>query len=372
MKSSLIKCSDERSRCFSIITSIGMEAGKKVVTKEAVYPEGKAHLQDVLRYQETLKKAYPAVRICPVVMEDEKLVFDFIRGESLEERYRRALGNRDRSGFERLLTEHRNLLYENPENETVFSGGENFTRRFGDPAPYEGRPGFRVSNFDAIAGNILYTEESTVFIDYEWVMDFPMPQELVVYHCIRDLYYHLEELEEFYPLQEAMKFLGITTDLETLQTGYLSFWHDVVREKDGSSFALSKALLLKGTYGEKDIPQMLENERKENTELRQKLQDASDGWKKSSEATEYAHRMWKECSQAVSELNAKLTRQAKDSAAEKEGMKADFDRRYAALEQEYQKLNADRDIWKGRYQAVISTKSWRMVNKVRKAMHKSE
>jgi hypothetical protein len=365
----MIKCSDERNRMNSIITTIGEESGRKIVVKEAVYPEGAFHLRDVLTYHDILEKTYAPAKACPVEFRDGRLVFEFIEGESLEDRYRRAAAEKDKETFRCLLQEHRALLYANAENETVFHGGSDFVRKFGDPSPYEGKPGFRISNYDAIAGNILYTDAGPVFIDYEWVMTFPMPQDEVVFHCVRDLYYHIRKLEEFYPLQDAMKELGVETDLDTLQKSYRHFWKDVVSEENGESFALSKALLMKKNL---TVPELLEKVQETNRQLRADLDQAADGWKKSSESAEYANRMWKECAQAVSELNSRMNSQEKMEADIRATVQGQFDVKYADLMKEYQKLNSDRDIWKNRYQAVVSTKSWRAVNKVRKAIHKGE
>ena len=91
MKKILVKCSDERSRRYSVITTIIEEGDEKHVLKEPVYPEGEKHIRELASFRDVLSAAYPQIIPCPVRIEDGKAVFDFIKGESLEKRYNEAV-----------------------------------------------------------------------------------------------------------------------------------------------------------------------------------------------------------------------------------------------------------------------------------------
>ncbi|HUM83173.1 MAG TPA: hypothetical protein PLN48_05280 [Lachnospiraceae bacterium] len=377
MKKLLIKCSDERNRMFSIITTIAEASGKKIVMKEAVYPEGAAHLKDMQRFGKMLNDTYAPVKVCPAVLRDGILYFDFIKGESLEERYLEAFKAEDRDTFRRLLLQHKEILTSNKKNRIEFTDSCSFRDWFGDSAPYMGQAGFAVSNFDAIAGNIIFTGEDTVFIDYEWVMDFPMPQDLVIFHCIRDIYYHIPNLEDFFPLTDAAKFLGIETDPEILQKSYEHFFNYVISEKDGRSFAAIKRAALKNCVQADSIL-------KDNEQLGKELKRVTEEWKSSAETASFTGRMWQQTDQALNEIQRKnqqlvkklgeheadLKRQEETLNDRYNHLKIDTDRAYADLMAEYQKLNQDRDIWKSRYEEVISTKSYRAAQKARKVFRK--
>ncbi|MCI1726468.1 MAG: hypothetical protein LKM35_02090 [Lachnospiraceae bacterium] len=346
MKKSFIKCSDERNRIFSVITEIGEEDGRKVVTKEAAYPEGISHIRDIMQNPEVLERVYAPVKACPVVQDGPVLNFEFIEGETLEDRYRKAVEKRSRDEFEANLTEHCRLLTINPENEAVFEGSADFFNWFGDAAVYEGQEGFKIANFDAIAGNIIYRGPDIYFIDYEWVMKFSMPKDLVIYHSVHDLYYHIDGLEEFYPIASAMDYLGVRTDIRKLEASYIHFWNHVILEADGSSLALGKQSLLKPHLSASAEIEETEKIRNQYTEVRK--------------SALLSAKMWRTCSQAIEEMQTKV---ARFDQTEKE---------YANLINEYKKLDADRNLWKKRYELVVGTKSWKAVNKVRKVLGRNQ
>ncbi|MBP3880330.1 MAG: hypothetical protein J6D46_08445 [Lachnospiraceae bacterium] len=360
MKKILVKCSDERSRRYSIITTIIREGDEKFVLKEAVYPEGQEHIRDLITYRDVLSKAYPQILPCPVRLEDGKAVFDFIEGRSLESEYNGAVESGDPKAFERVLDRHCAILCANPENDEIFSPTEEYRAWFGSAAEYEGKPGFRAANFDAIPGNIIFTESRTCFIDYEWTMDFSMPKDLVIYHCVRDFYYHNDHAEEFYPLEKAMHYLGVGTDIDLLQKSYEHFFTRVIKDPDGRSFGLVKHLAMKEQTG---IGGLLEEKAR------------------ADESAEFAHRMWRECSAAVFELQGRLDRiddewekkyvlQDATWVGKYNALKIGTDQAYADLMKEYQVLNRDRDIWKSRYEAVTATKAYKTAEKVRKVLKK--
>ena len=98
MRKLFIKCSDERSRRFSIITTIARTDEGKRVFKEACYEEGREHLSRVASYAGILEKAYAPAKACPVEYDGEKLIFAYLTGKSLEQMLREAVqrGDADR------------------------------------------------------------------------------------------------------------------------------------------------------------------------------------------------------------------------------------------------------------------------------------
>ncbi len=254
MRFNQIKFSDERNKKYSIRTSIYEENGIKKVRKEAIWPEGTQHIRDMLRFHDLLNRYYPSMKACPIRPAGNAVEFDFISGTSLEDRYRDAVAKEDRKKFEELLKEHAKIACGGEENRCTFHVSKEFERDFGNAAPYEGQKGLVLSNYDAIAGNVIFTEdEGTFFIDYEWVLEYPMPAELVIFHCIRDLYYHIEGLEEFYPLADALKLLDIQTDETILQESYLKYWHSIIRDGESYGYADRKAVALKNVRSRKKV-----------------------------------------------------------------------------------------------------------------------
>ena len=250
MSVEFIKFSDERSRKYCIETRIEQnEEGKKVI-KSAIFPEGKKHLQNVLHYSKILQDAFPGVEICPVEIKNDELCFDFIDGRLMTDLYLEAVENDDREKYAQLLKYHKELILGSESNQIIFEESEDSREWFGNLEEFEGKPGLKISNFDAIAGNIIIKDQKPVFIDYEWVFESVLPTDLVVYHCIRDMYLHCEQFEDFFPLKEALAFLELSCRTQQLEDAYKKFFNHVIEDEDGKSFALMKFMCLKKTQEE--------------------------------------------------------------------------------------------------------------------------
>lgn len=245
-----LKFSDERRKKYCILTTIESDNGEKKVVKEALFPEGKEHLENILRYSKALKLYYPKVKICPVEMKNDKLYFDFIDGRMLSELYAEAIEKNDKDKVIKLLKLHKSIIVGNEENNIIFKESELSRKWFGNLSVFEGKSALAYSNFDAIAGNIFIQNEVPVFIDYEWVFEFPVPTDIVIYHCILDAYLHNSKFSEIISIREAMDVLGIVCDIDKMEMAYKTFFKNVIEEDDGKSFALMKNLCLKKIINE--------------------------------------------------------------------------------------------------------------------------
>ncbi|MDO4804706.1 MAG: hypothetical protein Q4A32_07790 [Lachnospiraceae bacterium] len=421
MRKLIMKCADERRREFAVITSIWEEDGVKSVVKAAVYPEGRAHLENMERYGKLLGEAYPAVKACPSRMTDEGLAFDFVEGSSLEDRYRLAVQEGDRDALILYMKNHAELLdsargsqrfprtqvggrsdthemacesgspgsfrtsetflegtadageneyanfrtTETPQDElgekeengfAYFRATESFREWFGDAEPYEGREAYEFANFDATASNIILRDGQPVFIDYEWVAEFPIPRDLVVYHAIRDSYYHIPEMEALLPLREAMEILGVGTELDILQKSYEHFFFRYVYGSD------SKAGL--SVLTDRKKIEYLANER-----------------------TLLAERMWKENERAVITQRTQIDELTRELAEARKNY-ADLDQSWfwrwdeeraamqrlsaenARLSEALRLMEEDRDAWKANFESVTNSKSYRGMMKVKGVLGK--
>jgi hypothetical protein len=365
MRKLFIKCSDERSRRFSIITTIARTDEGKRVFKEACYEEGREHLSRVASYAEMLEKAYAPAKACPVEFDGEKLTFAYLEGESLEQMLRDAVRRGDTECVKDLFIRQKSILTACPDNETEFVPSDEFEKVFGEAEPYVGLPGFRISNFDGIAGNIIFEGDDVYFIDYEWVMTFVMPRDLVLYHCLRDAYYHISGLEELLPLKDALRLLGIKMDMHVMQRSYEHFFEYVITEPDGTSFAVAKHSSLK-----------------DHTDLADLRKPAIPA----GAMGDTAYDMWRECDRAVAVLQGrigKLEAELADVRAKYARLDDEWFRRYddvrnelvtnrdayaaekAHMEYSYKAMETDRDTWKRMFEDVTGSKSYKALQTVK-------
>ena len=351
MKKLIMKCADERKRAFAMITSVWEDEGRRFVEKCAVHKEGRRHLENIMRYRTLLDEIYPGVRVCPAKLTESGLVFDYIEGSSLEDRYRLAASQGDRDALTLYMKNHAELLDSVSGSTIPFEETESFREWFGDGSDYEEKPAYRAANFDATASNIILQEGEPVFIDYEWVTEFPVPRDLVVYHAIRDSYYHIPELESLLPLAEAMTLVGVETEQEILQRSYEHFFFSYVYGSD-SDAGLS-------VLTDRKKIEYLANER-----------------------TVLAERMWKENERAVlvqrSEID-RLTRELEEARKkyadldqswfwrwdETRGALQKFREENAALRESLRLMEQDRDTWKSNFETVTNSRSYKDMMKLK-------
>ncbi len=148
---SFVKYSSDRSREYAISTRIcGEEAGKRV-EKRALYKEGAAHIEKMIKSMELLKKQYAAsgLEINEGKLEYEEdmpvAVFEYLGGKNLETRVERRLTEGNEDGFCEIFEEYLKRITP------------------ADPAAPVCR--------DMIFSNIISDNDRWTLIDYEWIKE---------------------------------------------------------------------------------------------------------------------------------------------------------------------------------------------------------
>lgn len=372
MNLNYIKYSDERNKRFSIKTKIILEGKEKIVQKEAVFSEGQEHIDNMYYAQEQLKKYYPEIEICSAKKNENSIEFEFIEGDMFYDKYREAVKSNDISAYEALLKYHYKIICGGEQNKCDFEVSEKFKEWFGDGADYQNLEGLRYSNFDAIASNIIIRKGCPVFIDYEWVMDFIMPKELVVYHCIKDGYLHNPDFEKFYSFQKVLILFGFKTNEEVLDKSYRHFFDYVITDKNGKSYIKNKYQCLKIARPVSEILKEWEKCAEEwkkaveaNQELDKQLKHANTEWEKCAEE-------WKKAAEANQELDKQLkyshTEWEKCAEEWKKAVEANqqLDSRLKDSNEENQRLNTIINEMGTELNEIKSSRAWRLISKIKK------
>ncbi|MCD7841723.1 MAG: hypothetical protein LUG56_04565, partial [Lachnospiraceae bacterium] len=189
------KYSNDRAREFSICTEIRMENGKRVIRKEAAFPESVGHIRSLPWKGEALRRQYAGSKltVCPCVeMEKVAVESPFVYGRTLEEIADEGIETGRYEQTEAVIRELIALIREK-NADRPFERTEAFTKVFGS-AEFTGEMhAGGVSDIDMVLGNILVnTDETWTLIDYEWTFDFPVPAEFLIY---RMLHYYFETAE---------------------------------------------------------------------------------------------------------------------------------------------------------------------------------
>ncbi len=191
MKVLYVKNNNQRSKVYQVRTIIYEINGKRFVKKEAQNKDAINHLKQIKSNYEQLNKSIinPKVLLSEIIDETEdSLTFEYIDGISASTAFDSAIqeGSESRDKF---LESYRTFLLNSFET-SIFQNslkGNVFKRVFGDTnlAILDSKQCFsQVSNIDLIFSNIIYKNDITYIIDYEWVYSCPVPIDYVMYRAI--------------------------------------------------------------------------------------------------------------------------------------------------------------------------------------------
>ena len=195
MKILYVKNNSERAKAFQLKTIIYEEDGQKFVKKEALTTESIPHLKKMKISYEKLSSSIidPRIKFAKIVKEDEKsLTFEFIDGESLEERFQNAM-KIGSVAVEKVIQDYSELLnygFKTCKFDYKSMVTDEFKLLFGDrdytslsnQQCFEG-----VGSIDLIFSNIIYKNEKIYFIDYEWTYDLNIPVDYIEYRTMEML-----------------------------------------------------------------------------------------------------------------------------------------------------------------------------------------
>lgn len=189
-----VKYSNERAKDRMIRTDITEEEEKtRKVKKTALTKEAAVHISALKEHHKKLGQLFDKTKFVPnrfLGLEQERAVFQYIEGETLESRLDVLLQKKEYDNMLRLISEYRDMLLEICDKNKL-EIGDSFIEVFG---PWELGEEFKwapVSDIDLIFDNILVTtekEEQWHVIDYEWTFSFPIPMKFILY---RALYYYI-------------------------------------------------------------------------------------------------------------------------------------------------------------------------------------
>lgn len=209
------KFSNERSRRFAIRTDIlEDEKGRRRVRKEALYPEGREHVENICRWYALFSEQCRGTNLrynhCEKTPEGIEL--EYVEGITLEDH----LANLEKEqGTEAMISIFVDYLKRLRSLHDVqdFQETEAFREVFGEFGADAAALGLRcapATNIDLICGNILMEGEGGTAIDYEWSFDFPIPLNYLLY---RNIFYFRDHAgREYLGNFDFHKELGITPE----------------------------------------------------------------------------------------------------------------------------------------------------------------
>ncbi len=179
------KYSGDRAARFRIKTVICMEEdGTKTVRKYPLVKEAQDHVDGLYRHFLQMEESFAGTLFVPNRCRklEKGVEFEFVEGETLEH-YLDGLYQKGRYlDIVEEIKKYRDLLYTLSDN-IPFQYTEAFDEVFGKNTRFMDCRSLKISNIDLIFGNLLLGERWTI-LDYEWILDFPVPVEYIVYRAV--------------------------------------------------------------------------------------------------------------------------------------------------------------------------------------------
>lgn len=208
------KISDKRKKEFQTKTIITKDnEGNKRVYKYPLTKDSQEHIDKMLQYYSENPNEGNLINVKATPFENG-IEFDFINGLTIEEILENYLRDGNYRAFEDYIKEFSNSLKENAKPSNDFYS-EDFKKYFGSS---KSDPSLNIKsdiNMDLLFSNILRDNEGKeTVIDYEWICDFEVPVEYIIWRSLYYFYLKGGLSGSSYTLEDLYRLAKIDKDLE--------------------------------------------------------------------------------------------------------------------------------------------------------------
>jgi len=201
-----------RKKQYQLTTAIEKRGNKLFVTKTASSKNSITHLNQIAKNNEKLIKTHFLPKCAPLIEKlNDRLVFQYIKGSSLESLLIKSFLSDDKIRFEKLLN-YFTLWLNNNKTLPQFLSSE-FIKQFGNFKSTKKYVCVKLGVVDLNFDNIIFNKDIPYIIDYEWIYDFPIPIKFILFRSLIHLYSSLWQynINQFIPLSNLYSKYEITT-----------------------------------------------------------------------------------------------------------------------------------------------------------------
>ncbi len=211
-----VKYNSLRRKEYQLAIYIFQDGDNRYVEKRPITPEAAKQIETIKENYRKLGDFYKNIKLIPVTDSEKGVRYNFVKGENLMKYVDEAADNKEKL-YKTVADDLAEVFNVNDSDVQPFRMTEKFEKVFKDCVPEDGTEAFRICNADPILNNFLRTEQGLMCIDYEWVLDFPVPVEFIKFRTLLYLYNHLAlhygEPDEFEVYLEKFGISGDKTEL---------------------------------------------------------------------------------------------------------------------------------------------------------------
>lgn len=166
-------------------TKVEKRDGELVATKEFLnnMPRKYNCIETMDARYAILQNEFPNIRYLKPNIQKGKLEYPYIAGLLLDEKIAEKVHNTDLL-IQELKYTIQEILKPNDQYLVDFKMTQEYEYIFGKNRVETLEQSLQVTNMDMVLGNFILQNEEVICIDYEWIFDFPIPYEYVIYRCI--------------------------------------------------------------------------------------------------------------------------------------------------------------------------------------------
>ena len=228
-----VKQNNDRREDLRTGTRIYEQDGMRKVEKYALTEAARGHLQTILANEKELGKT---LRVIAGEEEDGRIVYPFIRQQTLDEMLKDTVNRRDRTGVLTVFGNIRKLVSTAPEETEYICPA--FEEWFGtERASADRMLCAKPANIDLMPDNV-FTENGKLSVtDCEWVTEFPVPVAFLMWRSIERAYAGFPKLNGILEKTEAFAHFGIeAADIPAFEAWTWHFENEYVAPKSGTRF----------------------------------------------------------------------------------------------------------------------------------------
>ena len=221
-----VKLNQERKEKFRLLTRIVRENGEVRAEKEAMVPQAEEFVEK-LEKTGTESTGSDKYKNLPCRAENGKISYPLLTGKTLHQEIAELAQKEDLEEIKALLKKFYQEFF-GARQVVDYRTGE-FREVFGDHPGREDYECVCPANVDLICSNIFMGENGNQIIDYEWMFDFPVPVNFIMWRLIHELYTHISELPQLCHEDEMMAEFEIGyTDYEIFMKWTMHFVYEYV------------------------------------------------------------------------------------------------------------------------------------------------
>lgn len=201
------KINSERKEEFRVMTLIIKKEHEIFVQKQAMNAKAKEFLHQMEDYGRTeLPGTY---RNLPSVYKEGAVSYEFLTGRTYYNVIKDFLKEGDGKGIEQLFMNLYETYFDDSQIVEDYHT-EEFSVMFGATKGRTPLKCIAPANIDLICQNIFLEGTEQTIIDYEWVADFPVPVDFIMWRLLNEIYTKMPSLDAVCPRHKIIKRMGIS------------------------------------------------------------------------------------------------------------------------------------------------------------------